>query len=124
MEKNVEFENGDEWGKWFNRKVPIRSIAAVRFEFSGGRKGSIDVGSIEKDKYWNKEERDTICELGRIIAVFVTLRDKQTRDQQAIHVLKHRDKLTGLYNLETFRKKQKEILTAGLWRITAGMRLL
>ncbi len=109
VEKNVEFENGDEWGKWFNRKVPIRSIAAVRFEFSGGRKGSIDVGSTEKDKYWNKEERDTICELGRIIAVFVTLRDKQTRDQQAIHVLKHRDKLTGLYNLETFRKKQKEI---------------
>lgn len=100
----------DEWKKWSGNGVPIRAIAAVKFEYSNGKTGCIDVGSVDGDKQWNTEETGTICELSRIVAVFVTLRNAMREDQQVIHKLKNRDKLTGLYNLEAFRKKTRRIL--------------
>ena len=54
----------------------------------------------------------TICELSRVVAVFVTLREKMQEDQQAIHKLKNRDRLTGLYNMEAFRIKLVQLLEA------------
>lgn len=47
-----------------------------------------------------------------MVAVFVTLREKMQEDQQAIHKLKNRDRLTGLYNLEAFRTKLVQLLEA------------
>lgn len=101
-----------EWKDWSGNAVPIQSIAAVKFEYSNGKTGCIDVGSIETDKQWHTEEIGTICELSRIVAVFVTLREKMQADQQVIHKLKNRDKLTGLYNLDAFRTKLVQLLEA------------
>lgn len=47
-----------------------------------------------------------------MVAVFVTLREKMQEDQQAIHKLKNRDRLTGLYNMEAFRIKLVRLLEA------------
>ena len=102
----------DEWKNWSGKGVPISSLAAVKFEYDNGKTGCIDVGSVEEDKKWTSEEMATICELSRVVAVFVTLRNKMREDQQAIHKLKNRDKLTGLYNQEAFRKKLQEIFDA------------
>lgn len=102
----------DEWKNWSGNEIPICSIAAVKFEYSNGKTGCIDVGSIEGDKHWSAEEIGTICELSRIVAVFVTLREKMQKDQQAIHTLKNRDKLTGLYNMDAFRTKVGQLLEA------------
>ena len=101
-----------EWKEWSGNAIPIQSIAAVKFEYSNGKTGCIDVGSVEPDKQWHAEEIGTICELGRVVAVFVTLREKIQADQQAIHKLKNRDKLTGLYNLDAFRTKLVQLLEA------------
>ena len=51
----------------------------------------------------------THCELSRVVSVFVTLRNKLSDDQKEIWHLQSRDRLTGLYNLETFRKKVEEL---------------
>ena len=101
-----------EWKEWSGNAIPIQSIAAVKFEYSNGKTGCIDVGSVEQDKQWRTEEIGTICELSRVVAVFVTLREKMQEDQQAIHKLKNRDRLTGLYNLEAFRTKLVQLLEA------------
>lgn len=101
-----------EWKEWSGNAIPIQSIAAVKFEYSNGKIGCIDVGSVEQDKQWRTEEIGTICELSRVVAVFVTLREKMQEDQQAIHKLKNRDRLTGLYNLEAFRTKLVQLLEA------------
>ena len=101
-----------EWNEWSGNAIPIQSIAAVKFEYSNGKTGCIDVGSVEQDKQWRTEEIGTICELSRVVAVFVTLREKMQEDQQAIHKLKNRDRLTGLYNLEAFRTKLVQLLEA------------
>ena len=82
------------------------------FEYSNGKTGCIDVGSVEQGKQWRTEEIGTICELSRVVAVFVTLREKMQEDQQAIHKLKNRDRLTGLYNMEAFRIKLVQLLEA------------
>ena len=73
---------------------------------------NFDVGSVEQGKQWRTEEIGTICELSRVVAVFVTLREKMQEDQQAIHKLKNRDRLTGLYNMEAFRIKLVQLLEA------------
>lgn len=101
-----------EWLEWSGNAIPIQSIAAVKFEYSNGKTGCIDVGSVEQGKQWRTEEIGTICELSRVVAVFVTLREKMQEDQQAIHKLKNRDRLTGLYNLEAFRTKLVQLLKA------------
>ena len=101
-----------EWKEWSGNAIPIQSIAAVKFEYSNGKTGCIDVGSVEQGKQWRTEEIGTICELSRVVAVFVTLREKMQEDQQAIHKLKNRDRLTGLYNLEAFRTKLVQLLEA------------
>ena len=101
-----------EWLEWSGNAIPIQSIAAVKFEYSNGKTGCIDVGSVEQGKQWRTEEIGTICELSRVVAVFVTLREKMQEDQQAIHKLKNRDRLTGLYNMEAFRIKLVQLLEA------------
>lgn len=101
-----------EWLEWSGNAIPIQSIAAVKFEYSNGKTGCIDAGSVEQGKQWRTEEIGTICELSRVVAVFVTLREKMQEDQQAIHKLKNRDRLTGLYNLEAFRTKLVQLLKA------------
>ena len=101
-----------EWLEWSGNAIPIQSIAAAKFEYSNGKTGCIDVGSVEQGKQWRTEEIGTICELSRVVAVFVTLREKMQEDQQAIHKLKNRDRLTGLYNMEAFRTKLVQLLEA------------
>ena len=101
-----------EWLEWSGNAIPIQSIAAVKFEYSNGKTGCIDVGSVEQGKQWRTEEIGTICELSRVVPVFVTLREKMQEDQQAIHKLKNRDRLTGLYNMEAFRIKLVQLLEA------------
>ena len=101
-----------EWLEWSGNAIPIQSIAAVKLEYSNGKTGCIDVGSVEQGKQWRTEEIGTICELSRVVAVFVTLREKMQEDQQAIHKLKNRDRLTGLYNMEAFRIKLVQLLEA------------
>jgi len=95
-----------EWLEWSGNAIPIQSIAAVKFEYSNGKTGCIDVGSVEQGKQWRTEEIGTICELSRVVAVFVTLREKMQEDQQAIHKLKNRDRLTGLYNMELLEAEE------------------
>lgn len=95
---------------WNIKREKIRSMAAVKFEFSNGRVGCMDIGSTEPNMIWSQEDAETLCELSRVIGVFVSLRNRLREDQQTLHKLKHRDALTGLYNVDTFKTKVSEEL--------------
>jgi diguanylate cyclase (GGDEF)-like protein len=77
--------------------------AAIRFEIQGKNTGCLYVGVTQKERF-NRSEQATLSELSRVVAVFVSLRNRMREDQREIKQLQDRDQLTGLYNLEAFRK--------------------
>jgi diguanylate cyclase (GGDEF)-like protein/PAS domain S-box-containing protein len=83
--------------------------AAVRFEIPGKNTGCMYVGVTQKEGF-NRSEEATLCELSRIVAVFVSLRNRMREDQREIRQLQDRDQLTGLYNIEAFRKFAVQLL--------------
>lgn len=109
----VEEKPGEErilLSNWDKSRERIRQLAMVKYEFSGNRIGRLCVGWRHKEGGLTVSERETFCELGRIVGVFVTLRRKLSEDQREIRHLQERDMLTGLYNPEAFRKKTMEYL--------------
>ena len=54
-----------------------------------------------------------LSELARVVAVFVSLRSRQSDDQAEIRHLQNQDMLTELYNLDTFRRLIREKLKSG-----------
>lgn len=88
----------------------VRQIAGVKFEFSGSRTGMLVVGVHQKENCFEEGDKVTFCELGRVVAVFVSLRNKIGDDQKEIQQLQNRDKLTGLYNVDVFKQKTEEVL--------------
>lgn len=95
---------------WAMGKGRINHIAGIKFEFSGNRIGSMYIGARSEGAGFGQTEKSTLCELSRVVAVFVSLRNKIRDDQKEIQHLQSRDKLTGLYNLDAFRKRADELL--------------
>lgn len=85
-------------------------LAGIKFEYGNNHTGCLFLGVRQKERTFDETEKMTHCELSRVVAVFVTLRNKLRDDQKEIHHLQSRDKLTGLYNLEAFREKTEEFL--------------
>lgn len=88
----------------------ISSLAGVKFEYAGEQVGCLLLGIRQMEKAFQEADKMTLCELSRVVGVFVALRNELIDDQKAIQNLQSRDKLTGLYNLETFKIKTKQIL--------------
>lgn len=88
----------------------MKSIAGCKFEFSGKRVGCVHFGTSTEKENWTPVEISTLHELTRVISVFVTLRNKIKEDQKEIRHLQNRDKLTGLYNMDAFRRIARQEL--------------
>lgn len=93
---------------WNTGDKRVCYLAGVKFEYGNNHMGSLFLGVRQKERIFDETEKMTHCELSRVVAVFVTLRNKLRDDQKEIHHLQSRDKLTGLYNLETFRERTEE----------------
>lgn len=102
--KRLSFEN---WNTGENR---ITQIAVAKFEYSGSKTGELYFGVQNRQNYFESADRTTFCELARVTSVFVSLRNKLRDDQKEIRHLQDRDQLTGLYNLEAFKYRLKNIL--------------
>ena len=102
--KRLSFEN---WNTGENR---ITQIAVAKFEDSGSKTGGLYFGVQNRQNYFESADRTTFCELARVTSVFVSLRNKLRDDQKEIRHLQDRDQLTGLYNLEAFKYRLKNIL--------------
>ena len=102
--KRLSFEN---WNTGENR---ITQIAVAKFEYSGSKTGGLYFGVQNRQNYFESADRTTFCELARVTSVFVSLRNKLRDDQKEIRHLQDRDQLTGLYNLEAFKYRLKNIL--------------
>ncbi len=88
----------------------MKAIAGCKFEFSGKRIGCVHFATVEEKTDWTQVEISTLQEVTRVISVFVTLRNKIKEDQREIRQLQNRDKLTGLYNMEAFRRITRQEL--------------
>ena len=102
--KRLSLEN---WNTGENR---ITQIAVAKFEYSGSKTGGLYFGVQNRQNYFESADRTTFCELARVTSVFVSLRNKLRDDQKEIRHLQDRDQLTGLYNLEAFKYRLKNIL--------------
>ena len=102
--KRLSFEN---WNTGENR---ISQNAVAIFEYSGSKTGGLYFGVQNRQNYFESADRTTFCELARVTSVFVSLRNKLRDDQKEIRHLQDRDQLTGLYNLEAFKYRLKNIL--------------
>lgn len=102
--KRLSLEN---WNTGENR---ITQIAVAKFEYSGSKIGGLYFGVQNRQNYFESADRTTFCELARVTSVFVSLRNKLRDDQKEIRHLQDRDQLTGLYNLEAFKYRLKNIL--------------
>lgn len=96
-----------EWNK-----KQIRNMAAIKFEISNGTIGELNIGTTKEGVRWTESDIETISELSRIVGVFVSLRNRANEDKQLIHELQHRERLTGLYDRDTFRIKVETIMKA------------
>ena len=94
---------------WNTGDDRIKRLAGIKFEYGSGHTGCLFLGVKDPKRVFGEAERMTHCELSRVVSVFVTLRNKLSDDQKEIWHLQSRDRLTGLYNLETFRKKVEEL---------------
>lgn len=108
-------ENGAElppflYENWNTGDRRFCYLAGVKFEYGNNHTGCLFLGVRQKDKVFDETEKMTHCELSRVVAVFVTLRNKLRDDQKEIHHLQSRDKLTGLYNMDAFREKTERLL--------------
>lgn len=107
-----EIQQNEQKGmeKW--NRSPIQHLAGVKFEFSGNRIGGLYLGVSDRDGFTPAEE-STFCELSRVVSVFVSLRNKMNDDQKEIRQLQNQDMLTGLYNMEAFRRREEERIKKG-----------
>lgn len=76
-----------------------------KFEYVGGRTGSVCFLSTEPNRKWTKSELQVFSELTRMIAVFVSLRFRMGESKAEIRRIQKRDQLTGLYTLDAFKEK-------------------
>lgn len=96
---------------WNTGEHRICYLAGIKFEYGNKHTGCFYLGTRRKERIFYETEKMTHCELSRVVAAFVTLRNKLNDDQKEIQDLQSRDQLTGLYNLETFRNKTEELLS-------------
>ena len=96
-----------EWNK-----NEIQNMAAIKFEIAGGAMGALHIGTTKPGVRWDESESETISELSRIVGVFVSLRNRASEDKKLIHELQHRERLTGLYDRDTFKAKVESIMKA------------
>ena len=100
---------GEEAGRLWRENSTIQNLAVIKFEFSGKRIGGLYLGVGEREDF-TPVEKDTFCELSRVVSVFISLRNKLSDDQREIRKLRNQDALTGLYNMEAFRRKVEEYI--------------
>jgi len=113
LAKLMQSEDMDEVSRaryleWNQNK--LQNMAAVKFEVANGTIGELMIGTVKDGVSWDEREMETICELSRIVGVFVSLRNQANEEKQEINELRQRDRLTGLYLNDTFKTKVESIM--------------
>ena len=80
---------GEEAGRLWRENSTIQNLAVIKFEFSGKRIGGLYLGVGEREDF-TPVEKDTFCELSRVVSVFISLRNKLSDDQREIRKLRTR----------------------------------
>ncbi len=97
---------------WEEESVSLEHIAGIKFVYSGSHTGIFFIGILRKAELFAPKAVSTLRELARAVGVFATLRKQIYDDQRKIEHLQSQDNLTGIYNVEAFRKKVSDILKA------------
>lgn len=90
----------------------IHAKAYAQFLFGKQEKpeGSILFCDCKQAREWSAFEEQTLGEVVRMMAVFVAIRRQREQTDYEIQYLQEQDPLTGLYNLNAFKRKVVQVL--------------
>lgn len=103
-------ENIPKEDKLMFNELGVKSYAEYSYGEKGNPRGYITFCDCEKSREWTEFEQRTFSEIVRMLSVFVMLRTQREEDKHEIQSLQDLDPLTGLYNLNTFKRKAEKIL--------------
>ncbi|MGN0290946.1 MAG: diguanylate cyclase, partial [Lachnospiraceae bacterium] len=92
------------------RELGAKAYAEYSYGEKGNPQGYITFCDCQDTREWTEFEKRTFSEIVRMLAVFVMLRTQREEDRHEIKSLQDHDPLTGLYNLNTFKRKAEKIL--------------
>lgn len=106
---SVEQERFSDRDKDFFRMMKIGAFINILFYSNEKPAGYISCVNREPVEEWSEEAINTLVQLSKITASFVSLRRQKKKNKKKIEALS-RETLTGLYQYEAFQKKVKKAL--------------
>ena len=106
---DVEEKEFSDRDREFFRMARIRSFINILFYTNDKPAGYISCVNREPVEGWSEETINTLVQLSKITASFVSLRRQKKKNKKKIESLS-RETLTGLYQYEAFQKKIKKAL--------------
>jgi len=106
---DTELLNVTEYEKNIYRERGIKAILSLAFfDTEKNINGSLTLCDCKNVREWDEYEKKTMIEVSKILNVFVKLCEEREQDKAVIDRLSTTDPLTGLYNLDTFKKKSSK----------------
>lgn len=90
----------------------VRALTGCTFYESGVLNGYVAFYDRRGPRKWTEREKGTFYEISRLLSVFADLRRERNLDKAQIERLSSRDALTGLYNMDAFKRLAMEKLEA------------
>lgn len=82
----------------------IRAMIHCVFYEAGVPNGYVVFSDYNGPRKWTEREKGTFYEISKLLSVFADLRRERNLDKEKIKKLSSLDALTGLYNLDTFKR--------------------
>lgn len=109
VDTDVRKHEYSEKDKEFFRRASIRAFINILFYTNDRPAGYISCVNREAVEEWSEETINTLVQLSKITASFVSLRRQKKKNKKKIESLS-RETLTGLYQYEAFQKRVKKEL--------------
>ncbi len=108
-----ENEN-DEWPEILKKAgYHVSSMVAFAYYIDNKLGGFVCFIDESKPREWSEYVCGTFYEMVNILTIFLSINDTRQKDQDLITELSDRDRLTGLYNVDAF-KKEAQMMADGL----------
>ncbi len=101
---NYNIDKLDEKERSFLKENNITSVIGFMLYDDNALESISIFCDNNKIRQWTTYEKNTFFELSKILSVFVALRKERNKERDKFNKLVTTDGLTGLYNIETFKK--------------------
>lgn len=108
----IDYRRHPEWIETFQRAgYDVRAMVACNYYIDEKLAGYVCFVDNKDSKEWTEYALGTFHEMTNIITVFLAINKRLKKDKNKIIELEELDPLTGLYNINAFKKKCEELCT-------------